>query len=88
MSSRFYRQFSQSTVLKSVSFQPGPGPKGVGVLRVKFRNGATYQYSHAHRKTVAEFLLTASEIRSAGMAYHRVIRGLRSERLAPRRWSR
>jgi hypothetical protein len=88
MTSRFYRQFPKSTVLKSVSFRANPGPKGVGVLRVKFRNGATYQYSHAHTKTVAEFLLTASEIPSAGMAYHRIIRGLRSERLAPRSWKR
>jgi hypothetical protein len=81
---RFYRQFPQSSSIRSCSFLLSPAGKS-GVLRIRFASGATYQYARVSPTRMAGFLLDSVD-RGAGSAFARNIRGSASVKLAPRKW--
>lgn len=87
MATSLYRQFPKSTSIKSVSFRPHDG-RPTGTLRVKFRNGSTYQYGQVGTGVMAEFLIDAVSM-GAGRSYLTHIRGggYQAKRLAPRHWA-
>jgi hypothetical protein len=85
MTARYYRKFNDNSFVRSCSFLPPTSPSGTGTLRIRFSNGATYQY-RIGKMRMANFLLDAATT-NAGLAFQRNIKGqIKSTKLPPRRW--
>lgn len=85
MTTRYYRKFNDSSFVRSCSFLPSTNPSGAGTLRIRFSNGATYQY-RIGKMRMAEFLLDAGQ-ENAGWSFQRHIKGqVTSTKLPARKW--
>jgi len=84
MTARYYRQFADNSFVRSCSFLAPTTSNGTGTLRIRFSNGATYQY-RIGRARMAEFLLDAATL-NAGRSFQRHIKGLASVKLPARKW--
>lgn len=85
MTARYYRKFEDNSFIRSCSFLAPTTANGAGTLRLRFSNGATYQY-RIGKMRMAEFLLDAATS-NAGTAFQRHIKGqIKSTKLPARKW--
>lgn len=85
MTARYYRQFNDNSFIRSCSFLAPTTANGTGTLRLRFSNGATYQY-RIGKARMAEFLLDAGQD-NAGRSFQRHIKGqISGVKLPARKW--
>lgn len=85
MTARYYRKFADNSFVRSCSFLAPTTANGTGTLRIRFSNGATYQY-RVGKARMAEFLLDAAQ-ENAGWSFQRNIKGqITSTKLPARNW--